>query len=78
MVLLALGFEHKTAASLLNDLGMHSDITDLSIGEEGSTGLNGVFAAGDAVSGPTLIVSAIASGRKAAHEIDRFLGGKEV
>ena len=78
MVLLALGFEHKTASNLLNDLGMHSDITDLSIGEEGSTGLNGVFAAGDAVSGPTLIVSAIASGRKAAHEIDRFLGGKEV
>jgi NADPH-dependent glutamate synthase beta subunit-like oxidoreductase len=32
-----------------------------------------VFAAGDATSGASLVVNAIASGRKAAKEIDRFL-----
>jgi len=32
-----------------------------------------VFAAGDSVNGASLVVKAIASGRKAAKEIDRFL-----
>jgi NADPH-dependent glutamate synthase beta subunit-like oxidoreductase/Pyruvate/2-oxoacid:ferredoxin oxidoreductase delta subunit len=35
----------------------------------------GVFAAGDAVSGPTSVIEAIAAGRKAATSVDRFLGG---
>ena len=35
----------------------------------------GVFAAGDAVYGTTSVVEAIASGRKAAMAVDRFLGG---
>ena len=34
-----------------------------------------VFAAGDAVSGTTSVIEAIASGRKAAIAIDKFLGG---
>jgi glutamate synthase (NADPH/NADH) small chain len=32
-----------------------------------------VFAAGDSVTGASLVVNAIASGRKAAKEIDKFL-----
>jgi glutamate synthase (NADPH/NADH) small chain len=32
-----------------------------------------VFAAGDSVSGATLVVNAIASGRKVAKEIDKYL-----
>jgi len=32
-----------------------------------------VFAAGDSISGASLVVTAIASGRKAAKEIDKFL-----
>ena len=35
----------------------------------------GVFAAGDAVTGPASIIRAIATGRRAAEHIDRFLGG---
>ena len=35
----------------------------------------GVFAGGDAVSGPASIIEAIALGRRAAEAIDRFLGG---
>jgi len=36
----------------------------------------GVFAAGDAVAGPVSIIRAIASGRKSAIAIDKFLGGR--
>jgi len=35
-----------------------------------------VFAGGDFVTGPATVVAAIASGRKAASAIDRYLGGK--
>lgn len=35
----------------------------------------GIFAAGDAIYGTKSVIQAIASGRKAAEEIDRFLGG---
>jgi NADPH-dependent glutamate synthase beta subunit-like oxidoreductase len=40
------------------------------------TNRKGVFAGGDAVSGPASVIEAIASGRKAAISIDRYLGGK--
>jgi NADPH-dependent glutamate synthase beta subunit-like oxidoreductase/Pyruvate/2-oxoacid:ferredoxin oxidoreductase delta subunit len=39
------------------------------------TGYSGVFAGGDAVSGPGSVVQAIAMGRKSAQTIDKFLGG---
>ena len=40
-----------------------------------STSREEVFAAGDAVSGTTSVIEAIASGRKAAIAVDKFLGG---
>jgi NADPH-dependent glutamate synthase beta subunit-like oxidoreductase len=40
-----------------------------------ATSREGVFAGGDAVSGPASIIEAIAAGRKAASSIDRYLGG---
>jgi hypothetical protein len=40
-----------------------------------AAGKPGVFAAGDVTTGPTSVVHAITSGRKAALSIDRFLGG---
>lgn len=36
----------------------------------------GVFAGGDAVSGPASVIEAIAAGRQAAVSIDKYLGGK--
>jgi NADPH-dependent glutamate synthase beta subunit-like oxidoreductase len=39
------------------------------------TGIEGVFACGDLVLGPSSVVRAVASGRLAAECIDRFLGG---
>ena len=41
-------------------------------GKGHTTGINKVFAAGDAVNGASLVVYAIASGRSAAREIDDF------
>ena len=41
----------------------------------GETKAKGVFAAGDCVTGPTSVISAVASGRRAAVTIDRFLMG---
>ncbi len=41
-----------------------------------ATNVEAVFAGGDVVSGPALVVEAIAAGRKAAISIDKYLGGK--
>jgi len=39
------------------------------------TSLPGIFAGGDAVTGPASVIDAIAAGRKAAASIDKYLGG---
>jgi glutamate synthase (NADPH) small chain len=44
--------------------------------ETGATSREGVFAAGDVVSGPDLVVTAMVGGRKAAWAIDEFLRSK--
>ena len=41
-----------------------------------ATSKAGIFAGGDAVTGPASIIEAIAAGRRAASSIDRYLGGK--
>lgn len=40
------------------------------------TSLEGVFAAGDVVSGTASVIAAIASARRTASKVDKFLGGK--
>ncbi len=50
----------------------------LKIDEDFAIGINGVFAAGDVVRGPSSVVEAIADGRKAAEAIDIYLGGKGI
>lgn len=42
------------------------------------TSLKGVFAGGDLVTGPNTVIDAIASGKKAAESIDRFLRKQEL
>ncbi len=76
LVLLALGFIHPAQYSLVKDLNINPHgrfKAKTGLGQE--TGFNKVFAAGDAVNGASLVVYAIASGRSAAREIDRFLKG---
>ena len=43
-----------------------------------ATSREGVFAGGDAVSGPASVIEAIAAGRQAAISIDKYLGGNGV
>ena len=43
-----------------------------------ATSVSGIFAGGDAVSGPASIIVAIGQGRRAGSAIDRFLGGSGV
>jgi len=43
-----------------------------------ATSRPGIFATGDAILGPTSVVNAIGSGKKAATSIDRYAGGNGV
>lgn len=74
MVILALGFVHPVLEGLLTELGIElDDRKNVRISGSMTTNIPKVFAAGDTVNGASLVVSAIASGRRAAKEIDRFL-----
>ncbi len=42
------------------------------------TSLDGVFAGGDAVSGPKSVIEAVAAGKRAAETIERYLHGKDL
>jgi formate dehydrogenase beta subunit len=43
-----------------------------------ATNMEGVYAGGDAVTGPSSVIEAIAAGRKAASSIDKYFGGEGV
>tara|TARA_B100000315_G_scaffold259093_1_gene313571 strand:- start:521 stop:1963 length:1443 start_codon:yes stop_codon:yes gene_type:complete len=74
LVLLAMGFIHPERSGLLCDLDVAIDTRgNVSVDEQYMTSVSGVFAAGDMKRGASLIVWAIAEGRKAASHIDAFL-----
>jgi glutamate synthase (NADPH/NADH) small chain len=69
-----MGFVHPALEGLLSELGLELDNRkNIKVDQNQLTNRQKVFAAGDSVSGATLVVNAIASGRKAAKEIDKFL-----
>jgi glutamate synthase (NADPH/NADH) small chain len=69
-----MGFIHPVLEGLLSELELELDQRkNIRVDHKLSTNMDKVFAAGDSVNGATLIVTAIASGRKAAREIDKFL-----
>ena len=73
-VLLALGFIHPVIEGLVSELGLELDSRNfIKTDNRLSTNIDKVFAAGDFVHGASLVVNAIASGRKAAREIIEFL-----
>jgi glutamate synthase (NADPH/NADH) small chain len=75
LVLLALGFSGPERA-VLDDGGVAVDGRGLIARDAGyATNVAGVFAAGDAGRGQSLIVWAIAEGRSAAAAVDRWLAG---
>ncbi|MGI8844781.1 MAG: glutamate synthase subunit beta, partial [Thermoleophilaceae bacterium] len=73
LVLVAIGFTHPVHAGVISDLGLELDPRGNVKSPLFSTSRGGVFAAGDARLGQSLIVNAIADGRRAARIIDRQL-----
>jgi len=73
LVLLAAGFTGPRRTGLLSQLGVPlTDRGNVATGQY-QTSIPGVFAAGDARRGQSLVVWAIAEGRGAAAAVDRFL-----
>ncbi|HYJ11233.1 MAG TPA: glutamate synthase subunit beta [Polyangiaceae bacterium] len=77
LVLLAMGFVHPEHPGIVEGLGLFIDKRG-NIAVDGSfmTNQKGVFAAGDCQRGQSLVVWAIAEGRKAARAADLFLMGR--
>ncbi len=74
LVLLALGFIHPVIEGLLSELDVELNLRkNIKVNEGNLTNREKIFAAGDSVSGASLVVNAIASGRRVAKDIDRFL-----
>jgi len=70
-----------------SDIALVSDFSEIAINERGAivvdpnmleTGVKGIFAGGDVVSGPASIIEAIAAGRQAATSMDKYLGGEGI
>ncbi|MFD7297008.1 glutamate synthase subunit beta [Streptomyces sp. NPDC059897] len=79
LVLLALGFHgpERRAGGLIDQLGLDLDERGrLARDAAFATGVPGVFVAGDAGRGASLVVWAIAEGRAAAAAVDRWLTGR--
>jgi glutamate synthase (NADPH/NADH) small chain len=74
LVLLAMGFVHVEHGKLLEDLGVAFDNRgNIKTGSDYATSVPGVYAAGDAGTGASLVVRAIYHGREAARSIDAKL-----
>jgi len=76
LVFLAMGFTGPVKSGFLEELGVALDARGNVVSDERyMTSVPGVFASGDARRGQSLVVWAIAEGRKAARGIDEFLMG---
>lgn len=74
LVFLAMGFVGPVKQGLLDSLDVRYDQRgNVLVDEHFMTNLDGVFAAGDTKRGASLIVWAIAEGRKAAASIHQYL-----
>jgi len=73
LCLVAIGFSHPAHEGLVTDLGLELDARGNVRAGSYATSRPGVYAAGDARIGQSLIVNAIADGRRAARVIDRRL-----
>ena len=77
MILLAMGFLGPETDGLLAQLGVLIDERgNVAIDEDKMTSMRKVFAAGDMARGQSLVVWAIADGRRAAKGVDKYLMGE--
>ena len=73
LVLVAVGFTGPEREGLIDGLGVELDDRGNVHAPAYASSENGIFAAGDARVGQSLIVTAIAEGRRCARIVDRFL-----
>ncbi len=74
LVLLAMGFLHPEHGKFVHDLGLELDSKGNIASKKGyMTSVPGVFVAGDALTGASLVVRAMIHGRNAAADVDSFL-----
>ncbi len=77
LVLLAIGYAGPATGDVVTELGLKlTDRGAIATDRAKMTSRPGVFAAGDAARGQSLIVTAIAEGRQAAASVDRYLMGR--
>ncbi len=78
LVLLAMGFLHPEKSGLLSELGVELDPRgNVQVNQLNMTSIEGVFAAGDMAIGQSLVLKAIAGGRDAATNVDKWLQGSD-
>ncbi|MFH1379442.1 MAG: glutamate synthase subunit beta [bacterium] len=74
LVLLAMGFMHVEHNPLLKDIGVeYNQQGNINTDENYATNIKGVFAAGDAAIGASLVVRAVYQGQQAAKAIHAYL-----
>jgi len=74
LVLLAMGFVQVIKDGLVTDLGLElTERGSIKVDENYMTNIEGVFAAGDAKRGASLVVWAIQEGKETARKINRYL-----
>ena len=74
LILLAMGFIHPIHEGLLEELDVSLNTQkSVQVDNQMATNIDKVFATGDAVNGASLVVTAIASGRRVARRIDDYL-----
>lgn len=79
LVFLALGFIHPVHEGLLTELGVEYDGRgNVAVNKQHQSNVAKVFASGDAAMGASLVVRAIASGRKVAESIHKTLAPKDI
>jgi len=79
LVLLAMGFVGPEKRGIVEELGVALDPRgNVVTGADGATSVPGVFAAGDVSRGQSLVVWAIADGRRVARGVDGWLGAREL
>jgi Fe-S oxidoreductase len=79
-VLLTVGYDGGSALLEGRGEGLRRNVRDALWADPRTceTGVTGVFAAGDAVSGPSSVIDALAFGRRAAESADRYLTGADL
>lgn len=74
LILLSMGFVHPVHQGVIQELELELDNRgNVKIDSHFATSRPGVFAAGDAATGASLVVTAIAKGREAAKCVDEYL-----